>query len=201
MAGTVAQPRLQMTLLVLFASVAVALAAVGVYGVMAYTVSQRTPEIGVRMALGASPRQVVAMVVWQGAQLALAGLAVGLIGAALAAVAMQSLLFDVRGLDPMTFAIAPVVLARRRCSRATCRRGVPPESRQSSRSTADMATIATAGRREETLVRAIGTLGLAASIVNITIGGGIFRLPANVAGSLGPAAPDRLSSSVRWRWD
>jgi len=52
-----------------------------------------------------------------------------------------------------------------------------------------MATIATAGRREETLVRAIGTLGLAASIVNITIGGGIFRLPANVAGSLGPAAP------------
>ena len=99
-----------MTLLVLFAAVAVALAAVGVYGVMAYTVSRRTAEIGVRMALGASPGQVVAMVVWQGAQLALAGLAVGLVGAALAAVAMQRLLFDVRGLDPITFAIAPAVL-------------------------------------------------------------------------------------------
>jgi putative ABC transport system permease protein len=109
-AGTVAQPRLQMTLLMLFASVAVALAAVGVYGVMAYTVSQRTPEIGVRMAIGASPNQVVAMVVWQGAQLAVMGVVLGLIAAALGAGAMQSLLFDIKGLDPLTFASAPIVL-------------------------------------------------------------------------------------------
>jgi predicted permease len=110
MAGTVAQPRLQMTLLMLFGSVAVALAAVGVYGVIAYTVSQRIPEIGVRMAVGASPGQVVAMVVWQGAQLALLGMALGLIAAALAAGAIQGLLFEVNGLDPLTFALAPVIL-------------------------------------------------------------------------------------------
>ena len=111
MAGTVSQPRFQMTLLMIFASLAVALAAVGVYGVMAYTVSQRTPEIGVRMAVGASPNQVVALVVWQGAQLALMGVVLGLIAAALAAGAMQTLLFDVKGLDPLTFAVAPVVLS------------------------------------------------------------------------------------------
>jgi ABC-type antimicrobial peptide transport system permease subunit len=110
MAGTVAQPRLQMALLMIFGSVAVALAAVGVYGVMAYTVSQRTPEIGVRIAVGASPRRVVAMVVWQGAQLALYGVLLGLIAAALAAGAMQSLLFEVSVLDPLTFAIAPLIL-------------------------------------------------------------------------------------------
>jgi putative ABC transport system permease protein len=111
MAGTVAQPRFQMMLLMVFASVAVALAAVGVYGVMAYTVSQRIPEIGVRMAVGASPNQVVSLVVWQGAQLAVMGVVLGLIAAALGAGAIQSLLFDVRGLDPLTFALAPVVLA------------------------------------------------------------------------------------------
>ena len=110
-AGTVAQPRFQMTLLLIFATVAVALSIVGVYGVMAYTVSQRIPEIGVRMAIGASPKQVVAMVVRQGARLTGAGIVVGVVGAALAATAMQSLLFDVKALDPLTFIAAPVLLA------------------------------------------------------------------------------------------
>jgi putative ABC transport system permease protein len=110
MAGTVAQPRFQMTLLMIFASIAVALAAVGVYGIMAYTVSQRTPEIGVRMAVGASPNQVIAMVVWQGARLAVMGVVLGLIAAALAAGAMQAWLFDIKGLDPLTFFVAPLVL-------------------------------------------------------------------------------------------
>jgi putative ABC transport system permease protein len=109
-AGTVAQPRSQMTLLLVFASLAVSLAAIGVYGVMAYTVSQRVPEIGIRLAIGASPSQVVWMVVRQGAQLALMGTALGMIAAALASGAIQGLLFNVRGLDPLTFAIAPVVL-------------------------------------------------------------------------------------------
>jgi putative ABC transport system permease protein len=110
MAGTVAQPRFQMTLLMIFGGLAAALAAVGVYGVMAYTVSQRTAEIGVRMAVGATPERVVAMVVWQGAQLALMGMALGLIAAAFASGAMQNLLFEVEGLDPLTFALAPVLL-------------------------------------------------------------------------------------------
>jgi putative ABC transport system permease protein len=111
MAGTVAQPRFQMTLLVAFACVALALAAIGVYGVMAYTVTQRIPEIGVRMAVGASPAQVVRMVVWQGAKLALIGVAVGIGVSAIVAPAMRSLLFETRALDPLTFAVAPGVLA------------------------------------------------------------------------------------------
>jgi ABC-type antimicrobial peptide transport system permease subunit len=110
MAGTVAQPRLQMVLLTTFACLAVALAVVGVYGVMAYTVSQRIPEIGVRMAIGASPERVIGMVMWEGGRLAVQGVGLGMIAAALVAVPMQRLLFEVRGLDPLTFAIAPVVL-------------------------------------------------------------------------------------------
>ena len=110
MSATVAQPRFQMALLMAFGCVAVALAAVGVYGVMAYTVSQRTSEIGVRIAMGAPPNRVVAMVVWQGAQLALVGMVLGLIAAALGAGAMQSLLFEIDRLDPLTFAIAPLIL-------------------------------------------------------------------------------------------
>ena len=108
--GTVAQPRFQMTLLAIFATVAMALAAIGVYGVMAYTVSQRITEIGVRMAIGASPGQVVGMVVRQGAALAALGIGIGLVAAALAGVTLQRLLFEVKGLDPMTFAVAPLCL-------------------------------------------------------------------------------------------
>ncbi len=111
MSASVAQPRLQMVLLVLFASLALVLAAVGVYGVMAYTVAQRIPEIGVRMALGASPGRVIAMVVWQGVRLASIGIVIGLVAASFAALAAESLLFDVRGLDPLTFIAAPIVLA------------------------------------------------------------------------------------------
>ncbi len=112
MSGSVAQPRLQMVLLLIFAGVAVALAVIGVYGVMAYTVSQRVAEIGVRMAMGASPSRVIGMVVWQGARLALAGIALGLVGAVLAAWAVQSLLFvGARGVDPLPFIAASAVLA------------------------------------------------------------------------------------------
>jgi putative ABC transport system permease protein len=109
-AATVAQPRLQMVLLIVFATLAVVLAGIGVYGVMAYTVTQRIPEIGVRMAIGASPARVVWMVVAEGARLALVGLGLGLIAAVFAGRAVESLLFQVRGLDPLTFGLAPVAL-------------------------------------------------------------------------------------------
>jgi predicted permease len=108
--NTVLQPRLQAKLLILFAMLAVTLAAVGVYSVMAYTVSQRIPEIGVRIALGASPNRVVGMLLWQGGRLALAGLGLGLVAAAFAGRAAESLLFRVHGLDPLTFSVAPAVV-------------------------------------------------------------------------------------------
>ena len=110
MAATVAQPRLQMVLLMVFAGLAVVLAGVGVYGVMAYTVTQRIPEIGVRMAVGASPNRVIAMVVLEGARLAFIGLVLGFIAAIFAGRAVESLLYEVGGMDPMTFGFAPVVL-------------------------------------------------------------------------------------------
>ena len=107
---TVAQPRLQALLLTVFASVAVALAIVGVYGVMAYVVSQRTQEMGVRVALGASRSDVVRMVVVQAARLAGLGIAIGLVGAMAAVRALQSLLFATSALDPLTFVGAPIAL-------------------------------------------------------------------------------------------
>jgi putative ABC transport system permease protein len=110
MANTVAQPRLQMLLLTLFAAIAAALAVVGVYGVMAYTVSQRTQEIGVRVAMGASPDAVVRLVVGQGLRLAAIGVALGLLGAVWAARLMRGLLFNTDSLDLLTFAAAPAVL-------------------------------------------------------------------------------------------
>jgi putative ABC transport system permease protein len=108
--NTVAQPRLQTTLLATFAAVAVTLAIIGVYGVMAYTVSQRTQEIAVRLALGASQRDVLRMVVVQGARLAALGIAIGLAGAALATRAVRALLFQTGGLDPMTYVAAAVII-------------------------------------------------------------------------------------------
>lgn len=107
---TVAQPRLQMVLLTLFAAVAALLAVVGVYGVMAYAVSQRTQEIGVRVAMGASPGAVVRMVVGQGFALAIVGVAIGMVGAAAVSRVMQGLLFDIASADPLTFVAAPLLL-------------------------------------------------------------------------------------------
>jgi putative ABC transport system permease protein len=108
--NTVAQPRLQTTLLIIFAVVAAALAIIGVYGVMAYAVSYRTQEIGVRMALGASHQDVVAMVVRQGILLTATGIAIGLGGAVMATRALESLLFNTEGLDPTTFGGAALLL-------------------------------------------------------------------------------------------
>jgi ABC-type antimicrobial peptide transport system permease subunit len=92
-----------MSLLSLFAGLALMLGAVGIYGVMAYTVAQRTREIGLRQALGASPRAVVGTVVAEGIRLTGAGIALGLLGAFLLRRVMGSLLLEVSSLDPAVY--------------------------------------------------------------------------------------------------
>jgi putative ABC transport system permease protein len=109
-AFTIARPRVIMTLLVAFAVMAVLLAAVGVYGVMAYSVGQRTREIGVRLAMGATDGMVLRMVLRQAFTLAAIGVAVGVVAAAAATRVLQTLLFNTEPRDPWTFAIAAGVL-------------------------------------------------------------------------------------------
>jgi putative ABC transport system permease protein len=101
--GSVAQPRFASQLLGLFAVLALLLAAVGLYGLIAYTVTQRTREIGIRMALGAAPRDVLKLVVGQGLKLALLGTAIGIAGALAFTRLIQGLLFQVSPTDPLTF--------------------------------------------------------------------------------------------------
>jgi putative ABC transport system permease protein len=104
-ASSVAGPRFYAVLLGLFGVVAGLLAAIGVYGVLAYAVTQRTQEIGVRMALGARPAQVLTLVLRQGAILTTTGLALGLVGAIAGAGVLQGMLFGVTPLDPGTFIV------------------------------------------------------------------------------------------------
>jgi len=106
-----AERRLTMTLVGAFALLALALGAVGVYGVMAHFVGQRTREIGIRMALGAVPREILALVLSQGARLAFLGIAVGLVGAFAATRLLASLLFGVGPTDPTTFLATAAALS------------------------------------------------------------------------------------------
>jgi putative ABC transport system permease protein len=110
-AATVAPQKFVTWLLALFAATAMLLAAIGIYGVMAYSVTQRTHEIGIRMALGAGRRDVLRMVVSQGMQLAFIGVALGLLGAVAMTRLMSSLLYGVSATDPLIYGGVSVLLA------------------------------------------------------------------------------------------
>ncbi len=107
---SVARPRLYAILLAVFAGLALLLSAIGLYGLMAYTVSQRTHEIGIRVALGGQSRDIFKLVVGRGLMLALVGISVGLAGALALTRLLTGLLFSVRPTDPVTFAVVLLLL-------------------------------------------------------------------------------------------
>ena len=107
---SILRPRFNMLLITIFAVVAMTLASVGVYGVISYSVSQRTHEIGIRIALGAHSGDIFKMVVLQGLKLALIGVGIGLIAAFALTRVMEGLLFGVPAADPLTFGAISVGL-------------------------------------------------------------------------------------------
>jgi putative ABC transport system permease protein len=108
---TVAQPRFFTIVLSTFGGVALLLAVLGIFGVISYTVRQRTREIGIRMALGASKANVLGMVLGRGARLLIAGSAIGIVAALLSGRLLASLLFGVQASDPAAIALAVLVLS------------------------------------------------------------------------------------------
>jgi len=111
LAHRIAPMRFNTELLGLFAALALILAAVGVYGLMAFSVSQRTQEIGIRMALGARRVDVSRAVLFQGLKLTCIGVALGLAGAVAATRVIRSLLYDISPTDPLTFVFVSLLLA------------------------------------------------------------------------------------------
>ena len=105
-----ARPRFLTLLLTLFSGTALALAAVGIYGVISYSVARRTNEFGIRMAMGAQPKDVLGMVLGQGLLLGAVGTIAGVVCAVVLTRFLQELLFGVSALDPSTFVVMAVVL-------------------------------------------------------------------------------------------
>ena len=109
-ARSISQPRFYMLLLGLFAAIAVLLAALGIFGVMSYAVTQRSREIGIRMALGAHTGSVTRMIMRQATVLVVSGIAVGLLGAVALSRSLGGLLFHLSPTDPLTFVSVGVLL-------------------------------------------------------------------------------------------
>jgi ABC-type antimicrobial peptide transport system permease subunit len=107
---TWSRQRFSALLLSWFSLTSLVLAAIGIYGVLAYTVSERTREIGVRVALGAEPRRIVSLIVTAGSRLVLGGTVAGVLGALVLSGFLKSLLFGVSPRDPLTFVVVPAVL-------------------------------------------------------------------------------------------
>jgi putative ABC transport system permease protein len=116
LAESVSTERLMTWLLFAFAAVALVMAAAGLYGVIAYTVTQRRQEIGVRMALGADPRAVVRLVAAEGLRLTAAGMIAGTLAAAVVSRAMRGMLFDVSPADPLTYGVVLAIFAATACA-------------------------------------------------------------------------------------
>ena len=116
---SVADSRFNTVLLSLFAVVALLLAAIGIYGVLSFTVAQRTSEIGIRMALGAQRSSVLRLVVGKGLMLALTGVAIGAAGAVVATRALDRLVFGVSTTDPAVFSLVALVLTAVAATAAT----------------------------------------------------------------------------------
>ena len=110
-AESIAEPRFQAGLLNLFGAVALLLAAGGIYGVLAYSVTQRRREIGIRMALGAEKRNVLSLVIGQGMKLALIGVVIGVVSALALTRVLRNLLYDVKPTDPVVFLSVAAALA------------------------------------------------------------------------------------------
>jgi len=106
---SVNKSRFSMLLVTTFAALALLLGAVGIYGVMSYLVVQRTKEMGIRLALGASPEHVIRLVLWRAARLALFGTMLGVIGALVATRSLRQLLYGVSATDPVTLVVAPLL--------------------------------------------------------------------------------------------
>ena len=111
MAASIARQRLNMLLLGIFGGLALLLAAVGVYGVMSYIVSQRSQEFGIRMALGAQRKDLLSWVIGQASRMAIAGLVIGVVAALALTRTLRTLLFEVRAADPLTFLAIIALLA------------------------------------------------------------------------------------------
>jgi putative ABC transport system permease protein len=110
LSASIAQQRFNMLLLALFAGLALALGAVGLYGVLSYLVAQRTHEMGIRMALGASRREVLRLVVRNGLRMTFIGLGIGIVAAVGLTRLLAGLLFGVKPADPLTFGTVSLVL-------------------------------------------------------------------------------------------